>query len=132
MEWLVNNWYLLVAAVAVLGAAGWFIWYMIKMPKEQRWAKIVEWLHYAVVEAEKDLGGETGQLKLVKVYDMFISKFPFISLIMSYATFKVLVDKALDWMRDMLEVNAKIKAYVVGEVITGGIGSAGNMLNAVK
>lgn len=121
MQWLVDNWYLLVAAVAVLGAAGWFIWYMIKMPKEQRWAKIVEWLHYAVVEAEKDLGGETGQLKLVKVYDMFISKFPFINLIISYATFKILVDKALDWMRLTIETNKKIAAYVVGEITDGNI-----------
>lgn len=121
MEWLVNNWYLLAAAVAVLSAVVWFIWYMIKMPKEERWSKVVEWLHYAVVEAEKELGSETGQLKLAKVYDMFISKFPFVSLIMSYATFKKLVDKALVWMREMLETNAKISAYVVGELTDGTI-----------
>lgn len=116
MEWLVNNWYLLIAAVAVLGVAGWFIWYIIKMPKEKRWARVLEWLHFAVVEAEKELGSQTGQLKLVKVYDMFISKFPFVSLIMPYNTFKDLVDKALDWMRKIIEENQKISAYVVGEL----------------
>ena len=122
MEWLVNNWYLLVAAVAVLGVAGWFIWYLIKMPKEQRWKKVSAWLKYAVTEAEKSLGSGTGQLKLAMVYDMFLSKFPFVKAIMPYATFLVLVDAALDWMRKALEENEKLNAYVAGELTNGNAG----------
>ena len=115
MEWLVNNWYLLVAAMAALAGAGWFIWYMIKMPKEKRWKKVSAWLRYAVTEAEKALGSGTGQLKLAMVYDLFISKFPFVKVIMPYTTFVALVDKALDWMRVALEENKQLSAYVVGE-----------------
>lgn len=119
MDWLIANWYLLVAAVAVLGVAGWFIWYLIKMPKEQRWKKVSAWLKYAVTEAEKSLGSGTGQLKLAMVYDMFLSKFPFVKTIMPYATFLVLVDAALDWMRKALEENEKLNAYVTGEITSG-------------
>lgn len=42
--------------------------YLIKNQKE----KIVEWLVYAVTEAEKQLGNGTGQLKLRLCYDWFI------------------------------------------------------------
>ena len=69
MEWLIMNWFLVVAAIAVLAGAAYSVWYFITTPKEQRWQKVSAWLHYAVVEAEKELGSGTGQLKLAKVYN---------------------------------------------------------------
>lgn len=41
--------------------------------------KVIEWLKYAVSMAEKELGKDTGQLKLRRVYDWFIEKFPKLS-----------------------------------------------------
>lgn len=79
----------------------------IKQPK-----KVREWLIYAVTLAEKDLGGGTGKIKLRKVYDMFVDKYPVISFFVSFETFSKWVDVALDTMNEMLKDNKDIKAYV--------------------
>lgn len=79
----------------------------IKQPK-----KVREWLVYAVTLAEKDLGGGTGKIKLRKVYDMFVEKYPIISFFVSFETFSKWVDVALDTMNEMLKDNKNLKAYV--------------------
>lgn len=79
----------------------------IKQPK-----KVKEWLVYAVTLAEKDLGGGTGKIKLRKVYDMFVDKYPVISFLVSFDTFCKWVDVALDTMNEMLKDNKNLKAYV--------------------
>ena len=71
-----------------------------------------EWLLLAVVEAEKKLGGGTGQIKLRYVYDMFIEKFKFLALMITFEQFSIMVDMALDKMRLMLSSNEKLKDYV--------------------
>ena len=76
--------------------------------------KIIEWLKYAVAEAEKLLGSGTGQLKLRKVYDWFCEKFPFISAILPFKVFSAWVDTALLVMNKWLETNDKIEVYVNG------------------
>ena len=70
---------------------------------------------YAVTEAEIDLGGGTGQLKLRMVYDMFVSRFPSIAKIVSFATFSVWVDDALVVMRSLLEKNEAVQTLVLGQ-----------------
>lgn len=77
--------------------------------------KIVEWLKYAVAEAEKLLGSGTGQLKLRKVYDWFCEKFPVVSAVLPFGVFSAWVDTALDVMNKWLETNGKIESYVTGE-----------------
>ena len=77
--------------------------------------KIKEWLLYAVVEAEKELGAKTGKIKLRQVYDWFVNTFPIISKIISFKAFSDLVDLALEEMEKILETNQTIKNYVVGE-----------------
>lgn len=79
----------------------------IKQPK-----KVREWLLYAVTLAEKDLGGGTGKIKLRKVYDMFVEKYPIISFFVSFETFSKWVDVALDTMNEMLKDNKDLKAYI--------------------
>lgn len=112
MEWLINNWYLLVAAVALIGGAGLAIKKFVMMPSESQLEKVKEWLLYAVTAAEKELGSGTGQIKLRYVYDMFVAKFKWTSKILSFSTFSALVDEALDKMRDLLEDNDNLKAYI--------------------
>ena len=70
--------------------------------REERINCIKEWLKYAVVLAEKELGSGTGQLKLRKVYDMAVTKFPQIMLFISFDTFSKWVDEALEWMNKQL------------------------------
>lgn len=76
--------------------------------------KIKQWLLWAVTEAEKEFGSGTGKLKLAKVYDMFVERFPKLQAIVPFTVFSKLVDEALELMQAMLE-NNKIKEIVEGE-----------------
>lgn len=86
-----------------------------KLGRERQLEIISEWLLLAVVQAEKELGNGTGQIKLRYVYDMFITKFKFLSLCISFNCFKNLVDNALDIMREMLSDNSNLQDYVGGK-----------------
>ena len=99
---------LVIIAIALVCGVVWFV----KLPKEKKIENIEEWLKYAVVEAERELGSGTGQLKLRMVYDMAVKQFPFIIRLVPFNTFSKWVDKALDWMRDQLAENKAIKEYV--------------------
>ena len=78
--------------------------------------KVKEWLKWAVMVAETELGGGTGQAKLHMVYDMFVEKFPAIASILPFSIFSKWVDLALEWMREQLEKNENIKAMIEGGV----------------
>lgn len=73
---------------------------------------IKEWLLHAVIEAEKELGDKTGQLKLHQVYDWFILQFPIMASILPFSVFSAWVDEALVTMRRILETNSEIRKYV--------------------
>jgi hypothetical protein len=85
---------------------------MIKAGKEATLETMKEWLIYATTLAEKELGSGTGVLKLRYVYDMFLTKFPLFSKLISFETFSEFVDNALVNMRNILEVNSAIDEYV--------------------
>ena len=115
MEFLIENWPLLIAAVAVIAVAATYLINFFKMPGNAQLQKVKEWLLFAVTQAEKELGGGTGQIKLRYVYDMFVMKFPTLVKFISFETFSFMVDEALDKMRHLLETNQKVEAYVEGE-----------------
>ena len=98
---------LIIVAIVIIAAL--FIVLAIKQPK-----KVKEWLLYAVIEAEKELGSGTGPVKLRSVYDMFITKFPKLSVFISFNTFSEWVDVALDYMEELLTDNKDIKAILKG------------------
>lgn len=98
---------LIIVAIAIIAAL--FIVLAIKQPK-----KVKEWLLYAVIEAEKELGSGTGPVKLRSVYDMFITKFPKLSVFISFNTFSEWVDVALDYMEKLLADNKDVKAIIKG------------------
>ena len=115
MEFLTENWPLLIAAVAVIAVAATYLINFFKMPGNAQLQKVKEWLLFAVTQAEKELGGGTGQIKLRYVYDMFVMKFPTLVKFISFETFSFMVDEDLDKMRHLLETNQKVEAYVEGE-----------------
>lgn len=115
MKFFIDNWFLLVAVVAVLVSSGLTIYSFYKKPTTEKIESVKEWLLFAVTEAEKKLGGGTGQLKLRFVYDMFIQKFPHTSCLISFEMFSGLVDEALERMKAMLETNKAVETYVKGE-----------------
>lgn len=113
MNWLINNWGLLLAALAGAGAAVIWIVKFIKLPKEQQLANVRKWLLWAVCQAEKELGGGTGQLKLVKVYDLFVAQFPVLAEWVTFESFSGMVDEALEEMQKLLSLNEKISNFIL-------------------
>ena len=89
---------------AIVIAATAAIVLVIKQPQ-----KVKAWLVYAVSLAEEELGGGTGPLKLLKVYNMFVERYPVFKVLVSYETFKNWVDLALEVMKEMMQKNKKVK-----------------------
>ena len=108
MDWLINNWYLIVAAGAVVGAAVFAVRRFLGLPTEQQILNFQEWLKWAVAEAERQLGSGTGQLKLRLVYNMAVDKFPWITKLVTFEEFSMWVDEALLWLNKQLESNKAV------------------------
>ena len=94
------------------GGAIMFVITFLRMGQQQQMKMISEWLLLAVVQAEKELGGGTGEIKLRYVYDKFIQKFGKMAMIISFEQFSSMVDVALDKMRNMLSSNTQLVNYV--------------------
>lgn len=112
IEWILSNWYLLVAAFAIAFIVGFAVWAFIKLPTNSQIDALREWLKYAVTLAEKELGSGTGQLKLRMVYDLFIQKFSYLAKFISFETFSGYVDEALSWLNNQLASNKAVASYV--------------------
>lgn len=118
MKVLVDYWYIILAFAALVALIVYGIYAFAKKPTNEQIESLKQWLLYAVIEAEKQLGSGTGQVKLRYVYDMFVSKFPSLAKIIPFATFSMLVDEALVKMRGLLEdgsptYNKAIRDYVI-------------------
>ena len=112
MEWIANYWPLLIALVAVLAVVIFAICKFAKQPRPEQLKKVQEWLLYAVTAAQKEFGGGTGQIKLRYVYDKFLTKFPYLTSVITFDLFSKLVDEALVKFRDILENNNKVQKYI--------------------
>ena len=115
MNFIVNNWFLIVALVAAFGVTIYAVIRFLELPTAAQIAKVKEWLVYACMEAEKELGGKTGKLKLRMVYDMFLSKFNWLAKVVSFEQFSKLVDASLEEFKHLLELNKAIKNIVAGK-----------------
>lgn len=102
MDWLAQNWYYIVFFILVIVGS---IYGCMT-------GKVKEWLKYAVCVAEQELGTGTGQLKLHKVYDMFVEKFPVFAKIVPFSLFSSWVDDALEWMKHQLESNENMRNLI--------------------
>ena len=125
MDWLINNWYLLVAAGAVVCAAVFAVRRFLGLPTEQQILNFQEWLKWAVAEAEKQLGSGTGQLKLRLVYDMAVEKFPWITKLVTFEEFSMWVDEALLWLNKQLESNMAVINMIKGGDDNGNSSTSG-------
>lgn len=116
MEFISENWAFIILAMVAIAVGVVFAIRFFKSSKEEQMKKIREWLVYATTIAEKELGGGTGQLKLRKVYDMFVNKFTWMAKIISFDKFSDLVDEALGDMDKLLQTNTAVRAFVNGSV----------------
>lgn len=125
MDFIVEYWYILVAALAAVIVGVVFVVRFFKSPTSKQLANIKEWLLWATTEAEKKFGSGTGKLKLRYVYDLFVEKFPWLAKVVSFETFSALVDKVLGEMNDMLTSNTAVQLYVNGPAAEESTGAEG-------
>lgn len=116
IDFIANNWFYIIILVAIFVVIIRLTYQIIKDPSSVDLSKVQEWLLWAVMQAEKQLGGGTGQLKLRYVYDMFIARFPTVSKILTFEAFSIMVDIALAKLNEMLSNNKRVQQYVYGEI----------------
>ena len=107
-----DNIIITIGIIIIVGAAAYALYYFMNLSKDKQIQMVKEWLLLAVIEAEKALGSGTGQVKLRYVYDLFLSKFKYLSLVISFSQFSMLVDEVLDTMRDMITNNKQVEQYI--------------------
>lgn len=73
-----------------------------------------QWLMYAVTIAQKEFGKDTGELKLYKVWDMATDKFPWITSLVSFETFREWVDDAKEKVIELSKDNEAIADFING------------------
>lgn len=107
-----DNIIIVMGVIGLVGAAAYALYYFMTLSKDKQIQMVKNWLLLAVVEAEKALGSGTGQLKLRYVYDLFITRFKYLSLVISFSQFSMLVDDALVLMREAISNNKQIENYI--------------------
>lgn len=107
-----DNMIIAIGIIIIIGVAAYAIYYFMNLSKDKQLEVVREWLLLACIQAEKALGSGTGQVKLRYVYDLFLSKFKYLSLVISFSQFSMLVDEALDTMRDMISNNKQVEQYI--------------------
>lgn len=80
-----------------------------------RKGNIQKLLVYVCLEAERQYGSKTGQIKLRYAYDWFVSKWPVMSALISFEQFGKMVDVALAEMEHLIKTNMNIFKYVNGD-----------------
>lgn len=117
MNWLIENWFLVVALVACGIVGIWLVIRFLGMPTEKQKEKIKEWMKWACIEAEKELKSGTGQAKLRKVWDRFcaVPAFKWVAIFISFKQFSDMLDVALIEAKKMLVNNKDIANYVYGK-----------------
>lgn len=112
--WIANNWMVIIGLVALIAAVVLAILAFIKLPTSAQKEKVRKCLLAWVIQAERELGGGTGKVKLSTVYGTFVTAFPILKNFISFETFSLWVDDALEEMRKLLEQNENLKQVVEG------------------
>lgn len=112
MNWLIENWYVVLGLIAVIAIIIFACVKFFNMPTSKQIEALKEWLKFAVTRAKQEFGENTGQLKLRYVYDLAISKFPWVAKIISFEEFALYVDEALIWLKEQLKSNEAMQNLV--------------------
>ena len=112
LKFLADNWFVLFAMMCVIAFITVAVIKFMNLPTEKQIANVKEWLKYAVMECEKELGSRTGSAKLRMCYDLAVKQFPWIGQFVKFEDFSKWVDEALVWMREQLEKNNAVAQYV--------------------
>lgn len=112
IELLIANWQIILGALIIIVAAIYTFIRFNKKSVQGQIDQVKEWLLYAVMAAEKELGSGTGAIKLRYVYDMFVTKFPLMVALIPFSTFSAFVDEALDKFKDLLATSPQLQLYI--------------------
>lgn len=112
MTLLMDYWWIAIAILAIIIIAFMFLITYINLPNSKKATKVKEWLLFAVVQAEKELGSGTGQLKLRYVYNLALSKFPVFIKLIPFELFSSFVDGALQQLGNLIENSEGVKKYM--------------------
>lgn len=115
LDFLMTNWQWIAGVIIVIAAAIITLIKFDKKTRDEQIHQVKEWLLYAVMEAEKELGSGTGAMKLRFVYDMFVTKFPLLIALIPFSTFSNFVDEALDKFKELLATTPELQAYVANQ-----------------
>lgn len=115
MKWIIENWSLLVVILSVCAISLVSMRKFVSLPTTEQAARVKEWLLWAVIQAERELKGGTGTVKLRYAYDLFIKAFPNLAALVPFDIFKIWVDEALEQMKHLIETNKNISDYIEGE-----------------
>ena len=117
MDWLVENWFLIVAFLSCIIVSICLVFRFLGMPTEKQRAKVKEWLVWACIEAERSLQSGTGQLKLREVWNLFcaVPTFTWVARIITFELFSEWVSDALVEVKMMLISNNNLAEYVYGK-----------------
>lgn len=108
MDFLLENWFMIVIGICVVIAFGFAIFKFSQLPKEEKYEQVRGWLLQAVILAEKEYGSGTGKMKLSSVYDSFCHALPWIAKTLTFEVFSEYVDDALKEAKDILSKNEAI------------------------
>ena len=95
MNYLIENWYIIVGLICVGVVLGMTIYHFVLLPNDKKMALFKETLASLVKEAEELIGSGKGQEKLEWVYNTISKKFPLVTMFMSNEEFTSLVNDAL-------------------------------------
>lgn len=103
MNFLIDYWAVMLGLIALGIMIGFAICAFVKEPSEEQKEQIKAFLRYAMYQAEKELGSKTGELKLSKVYNMFVASMPWIARLISFDQFAEYVKESMEWLEKKLE-----------------------------
>lgn len=106
--------FLALTILVLLGGIVYIAITFIKMPKSKQAEKVKEWLLFACAQAEQIYGSKTGLIKLRYVYDMFVTKFPWLAQVISFEYFSGLVDQSLEVLKEQLNNNETLNNLITG------------------
>jgi hypothetical protein len=112
MEFFVEYWYIILAVIALLAVAIVAAVRFFKKPSNEQLDTLKQWLLWAVIHAEQKFGDHMGQVQLRYVYDLFVSRFPWLAKVISFVKFCGLVDEALAKMKKLIQENEAAAEYV--------------------
>lgn len=103
LTFFLENWHLILLGICAFILMVAKIVEFIGYPTSKKKEIIKNVLLYYVTEAELELGGGTGAIKLAKVYDYFVQAFPHVVKWISYEEFDNLVQEVLPTMKELLK-----------------------------